>query len=232
MTKHGAHAYGGCPASYAEERSAVNGPLLFHGVFWLLLFAAFGVAGPVTGIFLFIVPALLAGYGFMATLGTFGLVICWPIDIRIDAEGIRIGGLRRAARMARKRAREYPEIPSKQRRQVFFCPWDAVLRVKVVTDRSELKKLRLAAPDIGFNHTETVSLGRLWSPHMRAALVINLDPGSAVFPRFLQMGEEVRRPLGMSRTNRESVESPVWIAPTRNPEKLRAALERHGIPVT
>jgi hypothetical protein len=208
------------------------GTLVFHGVFWLVLAIGIIAIMPVTGFVLLVIPWLLVAYGFFHTLGTIGLVISWPIDILIDDDGIRIGGLRRSTRRARKGAREYPELPTKQRRQVFFCPWEAVQRVEVVTDRAELKKLRRAAEDVGFRHSMTVALGRLWSPQMRAALVINLDPDRAVFPRFLERGEEVKRPTGTSTTKRDSFRSPVWIAPTRHPDQLRAALERHGVPVS
>lgn len=222
---------GTAPVYYREERSAVNGLQVFHGVFWLALAAGIIAVIPMTGLVVLIIPWLLVAYGFFHTLGTIGLVVSWPIDILIDADGIRIGGLRREARRAHKRAREYPELPTKQRRQVFFCPWEAVQRVEVVTDRGELKKLRRAAEDVGFRHSMTVALGRLWSPHMRAALVVNLDPDRAIFPRFLEPGEEVKRPTGMSTTKRDSFPSPVWIAPTRHPDELRAALERQGVPV-
>jgi hypothetical protein len=218
---------------YSEERCALNGWQIFHGTFWLVLFFAIAMIGGAAGIFLISLLALIPLWAFMHTLGTLGLWWCWWIDIRIDSEGIRIGGLRRAERRARKGIEQkYPELPSNQRRQVFFCPWDAVRRVEVVTDRDELKKLRWAAPDIGWKRIKTVRLGRLWSPYMRAALVINLDPDRASFPWILQADEEFDRGwLGTMRTNREPVRSPVWIAPTRHPDELRTALERHGVPV-
>jgi hypothetical protein len=227
-----AHANGGSPAYYAEDRAAVNGPLVFNGVFWLPLFAATSLGIAATGSILLLIPSLVALCGFMLTLGTFGLVWCWPIDIRIDDEGIRIGGLRRAARRARKGQPKFPPMPNRQRGEVFSCPWDAVLRVEVVTDRSELKKLRKAAPDIGLKRLDTVALGRLWSLHMHAALVVNLDPDHAVYPRFMEKNEQIRKKLGVFTCKLDSFHSPVWIAPTRHPDQLRAALERHGVPVS
>jgi hypothetical protein len=98
----------------------------------------------------------LAGVILLLTFGTFGLVLCWPIGIVMDAEGIRIGGIRRAAKRARKQGRDI----NRQRGEVFFCPWEAVQRMEVVTDRRELKKLRQAAPDIGISRSNLVALGR------------------------------------------------------------------------
>jgi hypothetical protein len=216
---------------YSEERSALNGWQIFHGTFWLVLFFAIAMLGGAVKIFLISALALLPGWAFIHTLGTVGLLFCRHIDIKIDSGGISIGGLRRAERRARKSLQEYPEFPSNQRRLVFFCPWDAVHRVDVVTDRAELRKLRWDAPDIGWRRGNTVSLGRLWSPYMRAALVINIDRDHASFPRVLQPDEEFKGPHGTMRTKRDSIRSSVWIAPTRHPNELRAALERNGIPV-
>lgn len=214
------------PVYYAEDRSAINGPLVFHTVFWPLLVIACMAAAVSVQSFVFAIPAFVAlVIWYKSSITLFGLFVCRPVGIRIDAAGIRIGGLQRAARLASRSKKSWTSAPVQQRREVFFCPWDAVQNVTVVTDKKELKKLRRENQDFGSGKVnEVVALGRLWSPLMRAALVINLDPDQAHFPRVLERGEELHKKTGTYTNKRGSFRSPVWLAPTRHPEKLRDVL--------
>jgi hypothetical protein len=222
------------PVYYAEDRSAVNGRLIFHTLFWPAVVVVCVVSSSVLTELVTFLPAVLALYGWSrSSIGPFGLYMCWPIGIRVDAAGIRIGGIRRAARIADETKKPWTSAPVQHRREVFFCPWGAVQRVTVVTDKDELKKLRRASQDFGFGKINpVVSVGRLWSPLMRAALVINLDTDRVVFPLFLERGEQLHKKLGTYTNKRGYYRSPVWITPTRHPDRLRAALERCGAPVS
>jgi hypothetical protein len=87
----------GQPASYAEDHRALRWPLVFHGVFWSLLIAGWLCLLGVTRDpnLSFLIASL--GMGYALSTGSTGLLVTWPTGIRIDADGIRIGGIRRAA---------------------------------------------------------------------------------------------------------------------------------------
>ncbi|OIV37169.1 hypothetical protein BIV57_12640 [Mangrovactinospora gilvigrisea] len=228
MTTEHPHPAEGGVDRYREDRSAINLPLLFHGLFWPAGFVFFVLAAPLTGTVALFVPAFLFGMVALLTFAPFGLLLCWSTDIRLTADGVVIGGIRRTAhrkaRAASTGTDPWVPYPTTQRRLVFSCPWDAVQRIEVVTERTELKRLRSEALDVGFRAGGAIRLGRLWAPFMRAALVVNVDVDRAEFPRVLRQGEATQTPLGRRSNQRLVIESPVWFAPTRHPEKLAAAL--------
>jgi hypothetical protein len=198
-------------------------PVLFHGVFWLLL-----TAGLLSVSFVFRplqnpLYAALVVCSLMAAIGGTGLLIVnWPTGIRVDAAGIQIGGIRRAGH--RGRARAGGLLPaSAQRRAVFFCPWDDLHLAQVVTDRRELSRLSR----LGRGGTIT-RLGLLWSPFMRAALVMRINPYAVTVPEF-RPPDAHRYWFRVARLRTFALYS-VWLAPTRHPDALRAALAEHRAP--
>ncbi len=201
---------------YAEDHCSLRWPVLFNGIAWPALFLIFLIVPFATGNLLLLNLALVAGILCAVGGSIFGLVITWPTGIRIDAEGIRIGGVRHAARRGGAGAGKLPTAGS-QRRQVFSCPWNGVQNLRVVTDRGELKKLRRSSRGRG-----DLRVGILWSFWMKAALVVNVDPAAAQIPRF-RPPDTQRYWFKVSRPTR-AVPSPVWLAPTRHPERLREAL--------
>ena len=198
-------------------------PVVFHGVFWLSL-----TAGLLSASFVF--PPLqsppyaaLMACSLIAAMGGTGLLITnWPTGIRVDAAGIQIGGIRRAGRRGRAGAGRLPPA-SAQRRAVFFCPWDDLHLAQVVTDRRELRRLSR----LGRGGTIT-RLGLLWSPFMRAALVMRINPYAVSAPEF-RPPDPHRYWFRVARLRTYALYS-VWLAPTRRPDALRAALAEQRVP--
>src|ERR1700722_5504505 len=120
--------------SYLEARSALNGRLLTS---CLLVPAVIEIAGLLLGVtldqpwFFVIMGSMLAPIMICAGL----LYRNWPTGIRVDESGITIGAVR-SARAPRRR----PTV-NHQSWGVFTCPWPAVLSVRTVTDRGELKRM-------------------------------------------------------------------------------------------
>ncbi|WP_405671015.1 hypothetical protein [Streptomyces sp. NBC_01530] len=213
------------PARYTEERSALRWPLVFHGFFWPLLLVASFTALAVTKNYVFMIGVILGVFGSVS-LGGLHLAEKRPIGIRVDAAGIWIGGIQRAERMrvAGKTQKKLSRAGAQQR-QVFFCPWDAVQRVEVITERKEIRKIAKLGEGVGASRSEVatraIKLGLLTAPYMRAVLVLNVDLSAAVIPEFRP---PVERSFWKSGSPQRFAPSPIWCAPTRHPEQLRTAL--------
>ncbi|WP_405778134.1 hypothetical protein [Streptomyces sp. NBC_00859] len=217
------------PVYYAEERSALRWPLVFHGLFWPLLLIVSFVSLLLTDNSSVFIPGVILGIFGSVGLGGLHLAEDRPIGLRVDGAGIWIGGIQRAERLGAHGAERGTKLPRARahRGQVFFCPWGAVQRVEVVTDHKEIRKISKLGQDVGSSRLDsasgTIKLGLLTAPYMRAAVVINVDLTVASVPEF-------RPPEGRSfwKTSapQQFAASPVWAAPTRHPEKLRAALEQ------
>jgi hypothetical protein len=204
------------PVYYAEDRCAVRWPLYLLGIVpltvatvWMVLAGTAGQWG------LFGVGDVLAGSGLV------GLLLLrwnWPTGIRVDAAGIRIGGVRRAERQGLLlRLRRKPVRTGNQRDEVFTCAWDGVWRLAVVSDRHGLGEMfrQARACRYGDRLGLATPLGWLSAPFMRAGLVIYVVPG------------KVRQPLlRPGAGGRTGALSPTWLVPTRHPGPLRAALAR------
>lgn len=211
------------PAVYTESHSAMRWPVVFHGVFWLSL-----TAGLLSASFLFrpLQNPLYAALGVCSLIAAMGgtglLIVNWPTGIRVDAAGIQIGGIRRAGHRGRARARRLLPATA-QRRAVFFCPWDDLHLAQVVTDRRELRRLSR----LGRGGTIT-RLGLLWSPFMPAALVMRINPYAVSTPEF-RPPDAHQYWFRVARLRTYALYS-VWLAPTRHPDALRAALAEHRVP--
>ena len=150
----------------------------------------------------------------------------WPTGIRIDESGISIGAVGSAAVASRR-----PTV-SHQSWGLFTCPWSAVLDVRIVTDRDELRQMREGPRYYTLTNRWTskfgmdrCNIGVLVSPFMRSALVIEVNP-------FQVTASEIRparyfsnfRDGPFSYLIRPPM-SPTWIVPTRHPEELGAVLQ-------
>jgi hypothetical protein len=173
----------------------------------------------------------------------------WATGIRVDQAGIRIGGVRGFERHGPRLSRR-PRLVANQRHEVFTCPWAAVSAL-AVTDRADLEGLFERQPSghargprpsrtaarIGYyqlrgwpRNVDNVAprrprtigfrLGWLSAPFMRTGLVVVVVPDKVQFPQL----RPVRGRYGRERFN--GTPSTVWLAPTRHPQALRAALAR------
>jgi hypothetical protein len=208
------------PVVYAEDRCGRSLPLWLQGVAVPAAAVAAFVSAVVTGdvgLYFLCVAGVVWG-----VFGATSLRANWPTGIRLDGDGIRIGGVRRADRGARPRGR--PRYVEAQRYAVFGCPWSAVRGLALITDRAELRRMRgqersyTGRPGLR-TIAQYVPLGWLSAPFMRAALVVHVTPGAVAFPEF-------RRGGGGGGPRRYGVPSPTWLVPTRHPQELRAALAR------
>jgi hypothetical protein len=164
-----------------------------------------------------IVPWLIAGLWTM--LAVLALIFLWPVGIRVDSAGIRIGGLRGWERRQLS-GRWPPRKPfhvGAQGRAVFSCPWDGVKELYLITSRDELKPLRQQKRAFGKRTSQLRDpLGYLG--FVKAGLVITTNPAltrsdpAAFRSNWSQIGSI------------KAVVSPTWLVPTRRPEALRAAL--------
>jgi hypothetical protein len=210
--------------SYLEAHSALNRRLLAIGllpiaaeIVCLVLIVAANLLG----------CSVLMGALFVFTLITTGLLYRnWPTGIRIDGSGISIGAVR-SARASRRR----PTV-SHQSWGQFTCPWSAVLDIRIVTDRDELRQIKTSPRYYTLTNrwgsklgVERCNIGVLVSPFMRAALVVEVNP-------FAVTASEVRpaRYFSNFKDGRFSFLirpqlSPTWIVPTRHPAALAAALQ-------
>ena len=210
--------------SYLEPHSALNGRLLAIGLL--------PIAVEIVCLVLIVVANLLAcslvmGAFFVFTLIGAGLLYRnWPTGIRIDGSGIVIGSVRSAGAASRR-----PTV-SHQSWGQFTCPWSAVLDVRVVTDRDELRQMQKSPRYFTLTNrwssklgVERCNIGVLVSPFMRAALVVEVNPfevtASEIRPaRYFSNFKDGR----FSHLIRPQL-SPTWIVPTRHPETLSAALQ-------
>lgn len=209
-------------AAYAEDRSCLRWPLVVLGTLMPALIvgvvavgAAVG-AGP--GVAYLILPPLL----IWLVTGARYLPMVWPTGIRIDGDGVRIGGVRRWERKPNRTRRRKAPPASFQHYHVFSCPWRGILALEVTTDRKRLGQLHKTAhrapsknlratgggPVVGFY------LGMLTAPFAKAALVIEIDPEYAQFPTFRDVQAL------FASTSQAGTRSTTWVVPTRRPRDL------------
>jgi hypothetical protein len=213
------------PVYYVEDRCSVRWPLVFHCVFWPLLMISSYTVVVVTHRYEFMAGFVLGLFGSLG-FGGLHLAESWPVGIRVDAAGIWIGAIQRNERMrASGKPQKKLSRAGAQRRQVFFCPWDAVQRVEVITDRKEIRKFAKLGESVGASRSEVatraIKLGLLTAPYMRSVLVLNVDLSAAIVPEFRP---PVERSFWKSGSPQRFAPYPIWCAPTRQPGQLRAAL--------
>lgn len=221
------------PVPYAEQHAALRWPLL-----------VLGLIGPITTCAGCLVLAVVMNPGWLAAavLVPFAppflmyiplLARNWPSGIRIDGDGVRIGAV------ADARAAERSPSCAGQAWGRFLVPWSEIESIDVVEDPARIRQLR--------RRPELFSLCNRWSApsamrrcrigvllpcFARAVLVITVWTGHAVVPQTRPVTFFGTGPLGswfgaVSASSRRRVAgevSAVWIAPTRNPVALRAAV--------
>jgi hypothetical protein len=131
----------------------------------------------------------------------------WPAGIWVDATGIRIGD-----------ARALP-FATGESYSVFTCAWPAVREI-TVSERGGLRSHLPRSPGpagADLPKGRSTWLRRLPAPFTRAVLIIDVDLETAGAPRHLVLS---------SIYGLYAVGNPprLWLAPTRHPRQLRAAL--------
>ena len=197
---------------FAEDHGALRWPLLLAGLAAPVIALACAVAAIVLQNVPLLVVCLLAVAVWMVRGQLLPYV--WPVGIRLDDEGLRIGAVRWADKHP-GRTHPRPTVP-RQWSQEFRCPWPAVQRIGVVTDRQAVKTM------IRCSHhgRRSTPLGNLATPFMRAALVIWVDNEQAVTPAI-----QPARGLLAANWSSPGFSQPLWVAPTRHPRQLQAALK-------
>ncbi len=204
---------------YAEDHCALNWRFLAAGLYAQAAAVAAFVAAVVlhSGVsWALLALIFLLEFSWIA----FGQVLpyTWPLSIRLDSGGLRIGGVRWEQRHpGRTRKATVPH----QYGQVFACRWDGVRRIGVTSDRKAIKTMvRRAA-----HGQRQTPLGNLAVPFMRAALVILVDPDQCTLP-------PITPARGLLSVNWSSpgFHQPLWVVPTRHPAELEAALATVPLP--
>lgn len=211
----------GAQLLYREDRCAIG---------WLLVVNAVGSLIAMVGFGIVMTLPHLPGFGIISALAGFWALIMWfplifgsYVGIRVDTDGIQIGGMRSRERRIRHH-RWPPRKPfhvGSQGRAVFTCPWEGARSLYLITDREDFKHLRRDYKRFKKEWKGTLgAVGVLDVPFTRALLIIthNAIDATSDPPTF--------RANWQQYANLEPVESPTWVVPTKRPEALRAALER------
>jgi hypothetical protein len=196
---------------YAEKRCALTWPLLATGllatVAGVILVILFGMYGFLINKAFFVAEVIALSWTvFWIRL----LRLRWPTGIRVDAAGIRIGDAR-ALRFA-----------TRQSQTVFVCPWTVVRQI-VVSNATrvrgrEVARVASTLRSTGSRHGWIVWFTWLLSPLMGfyagGSIRLYVDPDTPESPRAGRVD------------NVQSFGTPatVWLARTRRPRALRAAL--------
>jgi hypothetical protein len=208
---------------YSEDQSGLARRVVVQAILApLILIAIFIPLGPTNSS---VLAALLALPAVVAAIWTIvaelSLIYLWPIGIRIDSAGIRIGGLRAWERrqLAGRWPPRKPFHVGAQGRAVFSCPWEGVKELYLVRSRDELKALNRQKSAFRKRTSQLrTPLGYFWAS--RAGLVIVTDPA-------LTSSDPGSFRANWSQTGSiKGVMSPTWLVPTRHPDELRAALAR------
>jgi hypothetical protein len=207
--------------AYAENHCALRWPLMLTGLYAPVIALAVFALGLALQDGALYWPALaVLGLGFVAWSFRGELLpYVWPAGIRLDAGGVRIGGVRWAEKHP-GRVRRKATVPH-QYGQVFSCSSDGVRRIGVTRNRQAIKVLIRHA----YHGRKPTPLGNLAAPFMRAALVIQVDSEHAGLPEI----RPARGPLSVNWSS-PGYHQPIWVIPTRHPGKLETALATVPLP--
>lgn len=207
---------------YREDKCGFRWPVAFLAALGWVLFTVCGA--------LMFVPDLpglgiIAGIGgILALIMTAGLNLSLAIGIRVDADGIHIGGMNARDRRVRK-GKWPPRKPPKcleQYKATFTCPWEGVRSLYVITEKPELKHIHGDRKRFLKSYDGLViPLGvffPIWFTKAELVITHNAIDAASDPPTFRRMRGRYGRLTG--------VESPTWMIPTNHPEALKAALER------
>jgi uncharacterized protein (DUF58 family) len=172
----------------------------------------------------------LVGLGVLAIIGgTFALIytllLLYAMDVSFRAyeDSIQIGGLRGRDRRLRRGTWPPRKVAGSSSKAVFICPWQATDGLYVLTERSDIKRIR---QDLGRFRKRTSStrnpLGVFTAAtyFADAFLVISNDPS-----RTESEPREFKPVRGQDHLI-WPVASPTWLVPIRNPGAFRAAVQR------
>ena len=162
--------------------------------------------------------------GLIGLYNTFSRAIALGVGLRVYQDSIQIGGLRGRDRSL-QRGTWPPEKLSAlmARKAVFICSWQAADGLYVLTERSEIKRLRQdAAQYVRSVRGTKTPLGLFSGPALaaNAVLVISNDP------RRTESEPPEFRPMRGRNGPVYPVRSPVWVVPVRDPAAFRAAVQR------
>jgi hypothetical protein len=209
--------------AYLEPRSALNGALLALGLVPLAAeFACLILGVTASQSWLFV----LMGPLFALVLVSVGLLYRnWPTGVRIDESGISIGAVRSAVA-----ARRRPTV-NHQSWGLYTCPWPAVLSVRMVTNRDELRQMKNLEQYFTLTNRwankagmRRCNIGVLASPFMRAALVIEVNPLKVTASEIRPARFYTNYKDGHFSHLVQPQLSPTWVVPTRHPAILSAVL--------
>jgi hypothetical protein len=210
-------------AYYAEDHCALRWPFLAAGLYVPLAVLALAVlAGVLPKLeLIWVLLLLFVGIPLATVWAARGQLLpyAWPAGIRLDADGVRIGGVRWAEKHP-GRARRKPTVPH-QYGQVFSCPWDGVQRIGVTRNHEAIKVMIRHA----YYGRKPTPLGNLAVPFMRAALVIWVEQEHAAVPEI----RPARGPLSVNWSS-PGYHQPIWVIPTRHPGQLETALATLPLP--
>ena len=222
------------PPQYAEDRCAWSGRRALR-TFWLpgLLLVGIVVAAALgsLGAALIVLVFFLA----FALLSTMAVLTRLPLGIRMDAQGIRIGGVQAAEQgRSRVRRRDKPIQGFTRAMHVYSCDWQGVQRIRVLTDPQELA---LMARGTGgpreasgiwwaFLGAAAWAPGRFIDTRTGAALVFEVEIERASF-------QATRPPKNSAAGDLiyNTIRTMTWVVPTRNPQAIKAALAAARPPV-
>jgi hypothetical protein len=213
------------PQTYLEAHSALNGPLVAYALFAPAMLEiaclTLGLAFDQPWFF------VIMGWLLVPIMISCGLLYRnWPTGVLVDESGISIGAVRSARAAARR-----PTV-NHQSWGLYTCRWPAVLGVRIVTDRSELRQMR----NLPQYHTLTnrwstkrgmrrCNIGVLASPFMHAALIIEVNPSAVTASEIRPARFYSNYKDGQFSHLVHPQPSPTWVVPTRHPEALTAALQ-------
>jgi hypothetical protein len=208
---------------YAEDKSGLERRVIVHAIAAPIVLAAVLVPFLLVAsnglAVLLVFPVLIAAIWALASV--FVLKFLWPIGIRADSAGVRIGGLR-AWERRQLSGRWPPRRPfhvRAQGRAVFACPWEGVKELYLVRSREDLRPVTRQRSTFRKRTSQLrTPLGYFYTP--KAGLVIVTDPA-------LTISDPDRFRANWSRIGHiKGVMSPTWLVPTRHPDDLRTALAK------
>jgi uncharacterized protein (DUF58 family) len=206
---------------YGEEHSGVRWPLVAIAILGWVLLIGFGIAMNLPHLAGLAVLAIVGG--ILALIYTALVWYSLAVGIRVYEDRIQIGGLHGRDRRLRRGTWPPRKLSVGSRRAVFTCPWQGTDGLYLITERSEIKRIRSDVRRYRKStHATKTPLGVFdgAASFASALLVISVDPRRTESePREFA---DARGQYGRI----SPVASPTWLTPIRNPGALRAALER------
>ncbi len=207
---------------YAEDRCVARWPFMISGL-WapalavVLLVVSFTQHGAVYWAFF---ALFMACVGVAVLFKGEWLYYFWPAGIRLDQEGVKIGGVRWAEQHPGEPPPSKATVP-KQAFFVFSCPWEGVVWIWVETGKERIRIVKRHA----YRGRKPTPLGNLAAPFTNAVLVIRINLDEATVPKI----GPARGPLS-ANYSAPGYHQDRWIVPTRHPQRLKAALAALPLP--